>query len=105
MFAINLYALRHTTDTVPSHQFTKDELKVKHLILEMLAGALSAYLLPIYTMNDNSALLDYYALPASKLFLYFSDVFTHYNYICFHSKINTRLDQNCARYVKWRNVY
>lgn len=61
-----MYALKRTLDTVPANQLTNDEMKVKHFILELLAGALNAYLLPIYTMNDSSMLLEYYALPASK---------------------------------------
>lgn len=66
MTAINMYALRHTVDSLSANHLTKDEIRVKHLVLELLAGSLSAFLLPIYTMNDNSQLLDYYALPASK---------------------------------------
>lgn len=66
MTAINLYTLRHTLDSFTTEQLTSDELRVKHLILDLLAGAFSAYLLPIYTMSNDATLLDYYALPASK---------------------------------------
>lgn len=67
MTAINMYALRHTVDSLSANQLTNDEIKVKHLVMDLLAGALSAYLLPIYTMNEKITLMDYYVLPASKL--------------------------------------
>lgn len=66
MTAINLYVLRHVVDSLSTNQLTSDELRVKHLVMDLLAGAFSAYLLPIYTMSNDVTLLEYYALPASK---------------------------------------
>lgn len=71
MTVINLYALKHTVGagTLKTEELTDDENKVRKLVLDLLAGSLSAFLLPVYTLNQDSSLLDYYALPASK-FIY-----------------------------------
>lgn len=64
--AINMYAYTRVNDSISANQLTNDEIKVKNLVLELLASALNAFLLPIYTINESSLVLDYYALPASK---------------------------------------
>ncbi|XP_050293597.1 nonsense-mediated mRNA decay factor SMG7-like isoform X2 [Anthonomus grandis grandis] len=66
---INMYALGHLGNK--DEELTKDELKVKDLILELIAGTLSAFLMPVYTLQSDDGLLDYYALPAVKLLMYF----------------------------------
>ncbi|KAF5290808.1 hypothetical protein FQR65_LT11512 [Abscondita terminalis] len=69
---INLYALKHTVGagTLKTEELTEDENNVRKLVLDLLAGSLSAFLLPIYTLNQDKTLLEYYALPAIKLILY-----------------------------------
>jgi hypothetical protein len=74
MLAINLFALHHAGSCVDSDklmtfsddQLSSDEQKVKHLVLDLMAGSLSVYLLPVYTLKEGDALLEYFALPASK---------------------------------------
>lgn len=68
MTVINLYALYHLIKD--SDELTNDEQKAKELILDLLSGSLSAFLLPIYTLKNDDSLLDYYALPASKINLF-----------------------------------
>lgn len=69
---INLYALRHTigAGTSKTEELTEDENQVRKLVLDLLAGSLSAFLLPVYTLTHDSTLLEYYALPAIKLISY-----------------------------------
>lgn len=74
MLAINLFAVHHAGSCVDSDklmtfsddQLSSDEQKVKHLVLDLIAGSLSVYLLPVYTLKEGDALLEYFALPASK---------------------------------------
>jgi protein SMG7 len=74
MLAINLFALHHAGCCVDAEKVTAfndqqlsgDEKQVRHLVMDLMAGSLSAYLLPVYTLKEGDALLDYFALPASK---------------------------------------
>lgn len=68
MVVINMYALWNITgsDLMKVEELTKDEQKACQLILDLIAGSLSAFLLPIYTLKNDETLLDYYGLPASK---------------------------------------
>ena len=74
MLAINLFALHHAGSCVDSDklmtfsddQLSSDEQRIKHLVLDLMAGSLSVYLLPVYTLKEGDALLEYFALPASK---------------------------------------
>lgn len=69
---INLYALKHLgSDPAKTEELTKDEQKVRELILELIGGSLCAFLVPVHTLKMDEALLDYYALPAIKFLLYF----------------------------------
>jgi protein SMG7 len=78
MLAINLFALCHAGSyvdadkltTFSDEQLSSDEKKVKHLVMDLMAGSLSAYLLPVYTLKEGDALLEYFALPASKYMAY-----------------------------------
>lgn len=66
--AINLYALQHLTSNCSLDELTEDEKLVRHYILELLAGSLSAFLIPVYTLKNDDSLVEYYALPAGKFF-------------------------------------
>ncbi|KAL1506185.1 hypothetical protein ABEB36_005592 [Hypothenemus hampei] len=66
---INLYALTHLGK---DQELTKDEHVVKDLILQLIAGSLSAFLMPVYTLQNEEGLLNYYALPAAKLLMGFT---------------------------------
>lgn len=66
--AINLYALKHVTSNGSLDDLTEDEKLVRHYVLELLAGSLSAFLIPVYTLRNDSSLLEFYALPAGKTF-------------------------------------
>ncbi|XP_054008743.1 uncharacterized protein LOC128892391 isoform X1 [Hylaeus anthracinus] len=74
MFVINLYALEHTTSVVvgsteslKNEQFTFDEKIARDCILDLIAGSLSALLLPVYTIKNS--IVEYFALPSIKLCL------------------------------------
>lgn len=71
MTVINLYALKHTVgdDVMKCEDLTEDERQVRALILDLLAGSLSAFLLPVYTLKADQSILSYYALPAIRLIL------------------------------------
>ena len=47
----------------------EDEREVVSLVCEAISGMLSAFLLPVYTLKQGSSLLDYFALPATKIIL------------------------------------
>ena len=73
MFVINLYALEHTTnvvdntDTLKHEQLSSDEKIARDCILDLIAGSLSALLLPVYTIKNS--IIEYFALPSIKLCL------------------------------------
>ncbi|CAH0559351.1 unnamed protein product [Brassicogethes aeneus] len=71
---INLYALSHVLGSKSinkTDELTEDEKKVVALTLELIAGSLSAFLVPVHTLVMDDSLLDYYALPAVKLLMNF----------------------------------
>ena len=47
----------------------EDEKEVNALVCEAISGMLSAFLLPVYTLKQGASLLDYFALPATKIIL------------------------------------
>lgn len=72
MFVINLYALEHTSIIVSSteplkQELTSDEKIARDCILDLIAGSLSALLLPVYTIKNS--IIEYFALPSIKLCL------------------------------------
>ncbi|KYQ57660.1 Protein SMG7 [Trachymyrmex zeteki] len=74
MLVINLYALQHTagigTDNVEllkNEQMVNDKKLARDCILDLIAGTLSALLLPVYTMKNS--IIEYFALPSIKLCL------------------------------------
>ncbi|XP_076654256.1 uncharacterized protein LOC143359848 [Halictus rubicundus] len=74
MFVINLYALEHTTNIVMgsteplrNEQLTFDEKLARDCIFDLIAGSLSALLLPVYTIKNS--IVEYFALPSIKLCL------------------------------------
>lgn len=58
---INLFAFTHLDK---DGELTGDESKARDLILQLIAGTLSAFLMPVYTLQTDESLLEYYALPA-----------------------------------------
>lgn len=77
MTAVNFYALWHTADgnVSKAEELTSDEMKVKELILDLLAGSISAFLIPVHTLKTDESLLEYYALPAGKIKTSFKEGF------------------------------
>lgn len=87
MLAVNLFALHRAEGNIlpseneklcnqkdPLTPKSPDEMQAKSLLLDLVAGSLSALLLPVYTIRENEALLEYFALPASMFtqFSYFT---------------------------------
>lgn len=71
MLVINLYALQHatgvgtdSTELLKNEQLTNDEKLARDCILDLIAGTLSALLLPVYTIKNS--IIEYFALPSSK---------------------------------------
>lgn len=64
MTIINMYSLQHISSSGTSEELTSDEKQAKMLILDLLASSLSAFLVPIHTLQADKNLIDYYALPA-----------------------------------------
>lgn len=98
MTAINFYALFHTTST---EELTHDEIIVKELILDLLAGSLSAFLIPVHTLKVDEHLLDYYALPSGNLKMK-KTVFCAI--IDFFSEIFIKLDSKTTRGFTGKSV-
>lgn len=70
MFAINTFAYHHPCrDGEDINQLTSDEKRVRGYVIDLIAGSLNAFLLPVYTLKQDESLLDYFALPAIKLTL------------------------------------
>lgn len=74
MLVINLYALQHAagsaadnTELLKNEQLTNDEKMARDCILDLIAGTLSALLLPVYTIKNS--IIEYFALPSIKLCL------------------------------------
>ncbi|XP_057325875.1 nonsense-mediated mRNA decay factor SMG7-like [Microplitis mediator] len=73
MLVINLYALHHVAgnssfqELLKPDQLSSDEQLARSYILDLIAGSLSALLLPVYTLKTN--IIDYFALSTIKLYL------------------------------------
>ncbi|XP_020279632.1 protein SMG7-like [Pseudomyrmex gracilis] len=74
MLVINLYAFQHaagittdSTELLKNEQLTNDEKLARDCILDLIAGTLSALLLPVYTIKNS--IIEYFALPSIKLCL------------------------------------
>ncbi|XP_012529544.1 protein SMG7 [Monomorium pharaonis] len=74
MLVINLYALQHTagigtenTELLKNEQMINDKKLAHDCILDLIAGTLSALLLPVYTIKNS--IIEYFALPSIKLCL------------------------------------
>ncbi|XP_071560196.1 uncharacterized protein [Temnothorax nylanderi] len=74
MLVINLYALQHTagigtdsTELLKNKQMVNDKKLARDCILDLIAGTLSALLLPVYTIKNS--IIEYFALPSIKLCL------------------------------------
>jgi len=86
MLVINLYGLRRVIGAdeaiTRDEDLTGTEKQVKSLLLHFLAGCLNAFLLPVYTMDQYDTLIQYFAMPASKYFLFFSEkYFIYWDYL------------------------
>lgn len=75
MLVINLYAFQHaagittdSTELLKNEQLTNDEKLACDCILDLIAGTLSALLLPVYTIKNS--IIEYFALPSSKYFVF-----------------------------------
>lgn len=73
MMIINLYALQHfaglsneNVELIKTDQLSSDEKICRNCILDLIAGSLSALLLPVYTIKN--AIINYFALPTSKFY-------------------------------------
>lgn len=71
MLVINLYALQHTAgigidnmEVLKNEQMVNDKKLARDYILDLIAGTLSALLLPVYTIKNS--IIEYFALPSSK---------------------------------------
>ncbi|KAG5312350.1 SMG7 protein, partial [Acromyrmex insinuator] len=74
MLVINLYALQHTAgigtdnmELLKNEQMVNNKKLARDCILDLIAGTLSALLLPVYTMKNS--IIEYFALPSIKLCL------------------------------------
>jgi hypothetical protein len=66
--AITTFELdRHFADGVD--QLSPREVACVRLLSDLLAGMLNAFLMPVYTVKQGDLLLDYFALPATKVIL------------------------------------
>lgn len=61
MTTINLYAFNLVEKV---EELTNAERLVRNLLLDLIAGSLTAFLVPVYTLKMDDTLFDYYALPA-----------------------------------------
>lgn len=76
---INMFAFYNvnteTGNEIDDNQLSTDEKFTKALLVELIAGSLNAFLLPIYTYKQEDNLLQYFALPASEYrWLYISSL-------------------------------
>lgn len=63
MTVINIYRYNQYKNLEESLNF--DKKTVKCLLIELIAGLLNAFLLPVYTYKESDNILQYFALPAS----------------------------------------
>ena len=52
-----------------AEMLSNEERIIRKLIVESIAGMLNAFLLPVYTLMQGKSLLNYFALPATKILL------------------------------------
>lgn len=71
MLVVNLYALQHvagigadSAELLKNEHLSNDEKVARDCILDLIAGTLSALLLPVYTIKDS--IIEYFALPSSE---------------------------------------
>ena len=67
---INMWAYHQVTSEQEHHgHFSKEERLVSGVVASLQAALLSSCLLPVYTMQQGTQLLDYFALPAVRILL------------------------------------
>ena len=64
---LDMFLMHRITEESPAG--SEDERAVVALVCEAISGMLSAFLLPVYTLKQGASLLDYFALPATKIIL------------------------------------
>ena len=70
LVSINMFLAQSIFESNPDlDSASKDELEIVGLVCESMAAMLNAFLLPVYTLKQGKALLNYFALPATKLIL------------------------------------
>lgn len=67
MFAINAFAYyQPCRDGEDPSELTDEEIRMRCCVVDLVAGSLNAFLLPVYTLKQDDTLLDYFALPVGK---------------------------------------
>ena len=64
-----MYLIDESINNGEKGSLSEDETKVLDLLCESVAGMLNAFLLPIYTLKQGEGILDYFALPVTKIIL------------------------------------
>ncbi len=67
--AVTLFLMHKDQDEGAEASVSRDEQHICGLASEFVAGLLNSLVLPVYTLKQGEALLDYFALPATKLIL------------------------------------
>lgn len=67
MFAINAFAYyQPCRDGEDPSELTDEEIRMRCCVVDLVAGSLNAFLLPVYTLKQDETLLDYFALPVGE---------------------------------------
>lgn len=67
MFAINAFAYyQPCRDGEDPSELTDEEIRMRCCVVDLVAGSLNAFLLPVYTLKQDDTLLDYFALPVGE---------------------------------------
>lgn len=67
MMVINIFAYHHVNSELDnSNEAIADRNFIKSLLVDLIAGSLNAFLLPIYTYKQEDSILQYFALPAGE---------------------------------------
>ena len=64
-----LSSLSSNCEPIKPENLSLEENIIRKLVIESIAGMLNAFLLPVYTLMQGKSLLNYFALPATKILL------------------------------------
>ena len=64
-----LSSLSSNCEPIKAENLSLEENIIRKLVIESIAGMLNAFLLPVYTLMQGKSLLNYFALPATKILL------------------------------------